>query len=242
VLGWRMTVVLAAAAGLALVAIVQPVRGGADAFRDRAHPILSVGSVLTPLRLVFAGAGLRRMALVSLAYSGMQSALAAFLVVYLHEDVGVPLVLAGIILSAAQIAGAGGRVLWGIVADRFVQPYHVLGGLGLTMTAAALTTGLFTPAWPVAAIFAVCVVFGGTAVAWNGVFLAQVARLAPAGRAGEVTGGTTFVTFSGVVIAPILFSAIVSTTSSYTIAFAAIAALTGIAGISFFLARGESET
>jgi uncharacterized membrane protein len=117
----------------------------------------------------------------------------------------------------------------------------VLGGLGLTMTAAALTTGLFTPGWPLPAVFAVCIVFGGTAVAWNGVYLAQIAKLSPPGRAGEATGGTSFVTFSGVVFAPILVSTVVSTTGSYTLAFAMIAALTGAAGLSFFLPqRGRS--
>jgi MFS family permease len=236
-LGWRMAVLLAAAACLALVLVVQPARAAADAARDPQHRLSGQNAVLTPLRLVFGLGELRRMALVSLAYSGMQSALGAFLVVYLHDEVGVPLVLAGVILSAAQIAGAGGRVVWGIVADRFAPPRVVLGGLGLTMTAAALMTGLFTPAWPVVAIFAVCVVFGGTAVAWNGVFLAQVARFAPPGRAGEVTSGVTFVTFSGVVVAPMLFTGIVSATGSYTSGFAAIAALTGIAGLSFFLSR-----
>jgi MFS family permease len=236
-LGWRMAVVLAAAACLLLVLVVQPVRAAADSEREPAHRLSGHNAVLGPLRLVFAGRELRRMALVSLAYSGMQSALGAFLVVYLHDDVGVPLVLAGVILSAAQIAGAGGRVVWGIVADRLAPPHAVLGGLGLIMTAAALTTGLFTPAWPVAAIFAVCIVFGGTAVAWNGVYLAQIARFAPPGRAGEVTSGTTFVTFSGVVVAPVLFSGIVSTTGSYTLGFATMAGLTGLAGVSFFLSR-----
>jgi MFS family permease len=236
-LGWRSTVLLLAAACLVLTVMVQPVRAAADAERDPTRPIFGHNAILGPLRLVFAQGELRRMALVSLAYSGMQSALSAFLVVYLHDGVGLPLVLAGVILSAAQIAGAAGRVLWGIVADRLAPPRAVLGGLGLTMTAAALTTGLFAPGWPIAAIFAVCIVFGGSAVAWNGVYLAQVARLAPPGRAGEITGGTTFVTFSGVVATPILFSAIVSTTGSYTPAFVAIALLTGVAGLSFFFAR-----
>jgi MFS family permease len=236
-LGWRPTVLLLAAACLMLTVLVQPVRASVDATRDPTHRLFGQNAVLGPLRLVFAQGELRRMALVSLAYAGMQSALGAFLVVYLHDDVGLSLVLSGIILSAAQIAGAAGRVLWGIVADRLAPPRYVLGGLGLTMTAMALTTGLFTPDWPVGAIFAVCIVFGGSAVAWNGVYLAQVARLAPPGRAGEVTGGTTFVTFSGVVATPIVFSTIVSTTASYTLAFAAVAALTGVAGVSFFFAR-----
>jgi hypothetical protein len=66
--------------------------------------------------------------------------------------------------------------------------------------------------------------------------------LAPPGRAGEATGGTSFVTFSGVVFAPVMFSIIISTTGSYTIAFATIAALTGAAGLSFFLTPRGGRT
>ncbi|HEX2116449.1 MAG TPA: MFS transporter [Alphaproteobacteria bacterium] len=234
-IGWQQAALATAAACVVLVLLVQPARERVDVARDRTRRIFAGGLFAGPLRLVFLDAALRRMALVSFAYSGMQSALSAFLVIYLHHDVGIPLVLAGIVLSAAQIAGASGRIIWGIVADRLAKPRHVLGGLGVIMTAAALTTGLFTPAWPLPAIFAVCIVFGGTAVAWNGVYLAQIARLAPPGRAGEATGGTSFVTFSGVVAAPVLFSAIVSSTGSYALAFATIAAMTGAAGLSFFI-------
>ena len=49
--------------------------------------------------------------------------------------------------------------------------------------------------------------FGATAIGWNGVQLAEVARLAPPGTAGEVTGATGFVTFAGVVIGPPLVRA-----------------------------------
>jgi MFS family permease len=238
--GWQAAALLVAAACVALAVIVQPMRNRLDIARDRDRRVFARGLFIGPLRLVFRSPPLRRMALVSFAYSGMQTALSAFLVTYLNDGLGMPLVLAGIVLSAAQIAGVGGRILWGHVADRLARPDHVLGGLGLAMTAAALTAGWFTPDWPLAAILAVCIVFGGTAVAWNGVFLAQVARLSPPGRAGEVTGGTAFVTFSGVMVTPATFSAIVSATGSYGLAFAAAAVLTFAAGLSLFLFPGRS--
>ena len=53
--------------------------------------------------------------------------------------------------------------------------------------------------------------------------------------AGEVTGGTAFVTFSGVMATPATFSAIVSATGSYGLAFAAVAVLTFVAGLSLLL-------
>jgi MFS family permease len=233
--GWQAAAAIVAGACVALAFIVQPLRDGLDTARDRDRRVLARGLFAGPLRLVFRSPPLRRMALASFAYSGMQTALSAFLVTYLNDGLGMPLVLAGIVLSAAQIAGVGGRVLWGLVADRLARPDHVLGGLGLAMTAAALTAGWFTLDWPLAAIFAVCIVFGGTAVAWNGVYLAQIARLSPPGRAGEVTGGTAFVTFSGVMVTPVAFSAIVSATGSYGVAFAAVAVLTFVSGLSFLI-------
>ena len=237
--GWQAAALLVAGACIVLAFIVQPMRDGLDIARDRDRRVFARGLFIGPLRLVFRSPPLRRMALASFAYSGMQTALSAFLVTYLNDGLGMPIVLAGIVLSAAQVAGVGGRILWGLVADRLAKPDHVLGGLGLAMTAAALAAGWFSLDWPLAAIFAVCIVFGGTAVAWNGVYLAQIARLAPPGRAGEVTGGTAFITFSGVMATPAAFSAIVSATGSYGLAFAAVAVLTLVAGLSFFVMPGK---
>ncbi len=176
----------------------------------------------------------------SLAFSGMQVSLGTFLVTYLAEAIGLAVVTAGAVLSAAQAAGVGGRVFWGIVADRYGAPLAVLGALGIAMSACALATGAFTPDWPLAAIFAVSILFGGTAVAWNGVFLAQVARLSPPGRAGEVTGGTSFLTYGGVMIAPAVFSAILAATGSYEMGFAAVAMMTLAGGISFLRAAARA--
>ena len=47
--------------------------------------------------------------------------------------------------------------------------------------------------------------FGATAVGWNGVFLAEIASLAPRERISDATGGSAFFTFLGVVVTPPLF-------------------------------------
>lgn len=234
--GWRAAVLAAGAACALLAFALQPLRAGFDRGRDPAQPFFARSFISGPLRLVFRDARLRRIAIASFAYSGMQVTLSTFLVTYLHERIGLSVVAAGLMLSAAQIAGALGRVGWGVVADRFVAPHLVLGLLGLAMGAFAIVVGLFTPAWPAAAILLACVAFGGTAVAWNGVFVAQVVRLAPAGRIGEATGGTAFLTFGGVLVAPIVFSTILALTGSYLAGFAAIAALTAALGLSFLTA------
>jgi hypothetical protein len=74
-------------------------------------------------------------------------------------------------------------------------------------------------------VLAVCALYGATAVGWNGVFLAEVARLAPEGRVAYLTGGTQFFTFAGVLIGPPLIGAIAAAAGSYGAGFVATAAL-----------------
>jgi len=69
-------------------------------------------------------------------------------------------------------------------------------------------------------------VFGASAVGWNGVYLAEVARQAPPGMASVATGGTLTVTFFGVVVGPPLFGLIVNLTGTYRAGYAAVGALT----------------
>ena len=68
-----------------------------------------------------------------------------------------------------------------MVADNWVKPRLLLGMLGVGMSVAAFMTALISSAWPAAAVFVVSLVYGATAVGWNGVYLAEVARIAPAG-------------------------------------------------------------
>ncbi|MDH4182411.1 MAG: MFS transporter, partial [Betaproteobacteria bacterium] len=85
---------------------------------------------------------------------------------------------------------------------------------------------LATAAWPVDAsvwpLFVVLALFGASAIGWNGVMLADVARLSPPGRAGAITGATSFVTFAGVVCGPSVFSLLAATAGSYRAGFVAI--------------------
>jgi hypothetical protein len=98
---------------------------------------------------------------------------------------------------------------------------------------------LLTPEWSRVAVLAVCALYGATAVGWNGVFLAEVARLAPEGRVAVLTGGTQFFTFGGVLLGPPLFGAIASATGSYGVGFVAAAVLPLLA-VAGMIARARS--
>ena len=162
---------------------------------------------------------LRRLALASLAFSAMQTCFSAFIVTFLTGPVGIDLVTAGLVLAVAQAAAMGGRILWGWIGDRLMPPRRVLCLLGLAMAASCVALALVTASWPVLLLGAVAMVLGATGVAWNGVFLAEVARLAPAGNAGTATGGALAFTFMGAVIGPSVFSGLVDWTGSYRLAY-----------------------
>lgn len=118
--------------------------------------------------------------------------------------------------------------------------------LGAVMAAAAIVTGWFAPVMPVFLLVPVVALFGATAIGWNGVFLAEVAHLAPKGRAGEATGGALFFTYAGVVFGPSLFGIAVEVlpgdyASAFT--FFGLAALGGglLSGLAARIAKTEVE-
>jgi MFS family permease len=180
---------------------------------------------------------LRRIAVVSFFFSTMQLCLVSFLVTYVIENVAMTLVQAGGLLSAAQVSGVIGRILWGAVADRYVKPRIMLGVLGIAMAAGALATALFTPQWPYPAILVTCALFGAVAIGWNGVYLAEVARVAKPEFAAVATGGTLFFTFLGVLLGLPAFSAIVDNTGSYPLGFIAVAVAALVCGVVLLIAQ-----
>ncbi len=224
-LGWRTSAMSVGLTCIALAAAIQPYRASVDLaqhFDRQKKP----ASLLEPLRLVLAHPRLREMAFASCTYSGMQASLSTFLVIYLNQRIGFSVPLAGAALATAMAAGIIGRISWGVVADNWVKPRALLGILGVTMSVGAALTATFTPTWPLVAVFAVSFAYGATAIGWNGVYLSEVARIAPAGKAGAATGASLAMTYAGVVVLPIMFWVIVVLSNSYAAAFAAAGVLT----------------
>ena len=105
-------------------------------------------------------------------------------------------------------------------------------------TSAAATFG-FTGSWPYTAILVVSAFFGASAVGWNGMYLAEVVRLAPPGKAGTATGGTLFFTFFGGVIAPPLFGAIAGAGHRYSFAYLVFAVPIFLLGLLLVSGKGN---
>ena len=223
--GWQLAALVCGGTCIALTLALQPMRTRVDP-RARAAVETAAGGPFEPLRLVLSQPRLREMGLASFTYSGMQMCLGSFLVVFLHEHARFGLSLAGAALSTAMVAGIGGRLLWGVVADNWVKPRLLLGLLGVGMSLAAFAMAAVTATWAAAAVFLLSAAYGATAVGWNGVYLSEVAHIAPPGRAAAATCASLALTYSGVMVLPSLFWAIVAMRGSYAAAFVATGLLT----------------
>ena len=191
---------LIAAIALAAAVVFLMLRPGYDPLTRDALAGRSQGA----LALVRSDPVIRRLALVSMPFSAMQLGLNAFLVTYLTATLGLAHVAAGVLLAAAQAGGLIGRLGWGAVATRLGASTGLISGLGLGMAAAAATMALLPAGAPFGLLMAVAFLFGLTASGWNGVFLAEVARVAPEGRLSETTGAVLAASYAGLVVGPII--------------------------------------
>ena len=228
--GWKISAVWVAGVNLMLVFFLNPYRKRFDT--ERSHRVrLSWKNAIEPIKMTLLHPDLRRLGITSFFFSIMQLCLVSFLVTYLIEHIEMTLIQAGGLLSVAQVSGVIGRIVWGAFADRCVSPRIMLGVLGIAMTGGAIAAALFSPHWPYPAILSACALFGATAVGWNGVYLAEVARVAKPELTGMATGGTLFFTFLGILLGLPAFSMVVEITGSYPLGFVIVALTTCLCGI-----------
>lgn len=219
---WQAALLLVALCCVLCAALAQPLRHALDADRDASRP-LRLGSLAHPIHLVLSHRALSTLAICSFFFSATQLSLVTYLVTYLYDSLAYGLVAAGFALAVSQTAGMGGRVFWGYVADRFLGARRMLAALGALMALCCVATALLNPAMPTLLVWGILALFGASAIGWNGVYLAEVARQAPKGQASVATGGTLAFTFLGVVLGPPLFGALSGLFGSYRAGYAALA-------------------
>lgn len=225
--GWRAALLLVTALAIAMVVLLQFPRGRWDQRSGRPLP-LSWAQVFDGISLIWREPPLRYLSLMALCFAGVQLCLMTFTVTLLVAESGYSLVQAGLVLSVVQLAGAVGRIVWGWAADRTRSSTSVLIALGAIMLVANLAVTRIDAGWSAAWILFVFVAMGSTAIGWNGVFLAEVARLASTSHASTATGGALFFTFAGVLIGPSAFAAVYGRLQSYTGTFVVAAILAAI--------------
>lgn len=237
--GWRAGVLTIAGFAVVVAVAIQPLRRPLDAERDRAARI-SFGGVLrdavASLALLRGEAALRRLTVMACGYGIVQFCFLTFFVAYQVAVLGAELAEAGLRMAAAQVLGVLGRVFWALLADRWgARP--VLLACGIGAAAAAFALAMAGPSWPGVLVLLAAMLMGATAVGWNGVMLAEAARIAPGGQVGAATAALSFCFSLTMLVAPPGFSALVGITGGYGAGFlmCGAAALVG----AFAITRGR---
>jgi hypothetical protein len=98
------------------------------------------------------------------------------------------------------------------------------------------------PDWPGFILTLAGMGMGATAIGWNGVFLAETARLAPPGQVGATTAATGFVFGACMLVGPPLFSVMVQASGGYALGFG-LCVVTALIGAGLVRgARGVART
>ena len=234
--GWQMAGIIVAFLGVLLISGLNFFQLKIDSTIIQ-NTVVSRDGLLEPLKIIFGNQRLKELAVSSSVFSGMQMSLGTFLVVLLTESANFSITVAGGALSAAMIAGALGRLFWGFISDTLLSPRSVLGFLGLVMSVSAFLTSTISESWSLFFIYLLAVVFGSSAVGWNGVYLAEVANIVESDKVGKATGGSLTVTYSGVVLFPIIFWIIYAVTGSYAVPFVFLGCLSFLRGGMFFIPK-----
>jgi MFS family permease len=98
-----------------------------------------------------------------------------------------------------------------------------------------LATAFLTATTPQVWVWVILTVFGASAIGWNGVYLAEVARQAPQGKASMATGGTLAFTYLGVVLGAPVFGGLSSFFGTYRAGFLTLMLASAVCGVVLLL-------
>jgi MFS family permease len=215
--GWRVTMLLCAAACAIFVLILQPLRKIFDTDRVPTRTF-RMSDFKATLTVVLATPVLRAMSFACLAFNGLQAVVTAYFVVYL-TTIGYTPVAAGFVFSVAVAVAVPGRIVWGWLGSSYVTPRMMMAGLALGMAGSAGLFAFCSAGWPTLLVGLIACALSATALSWHGILLAESARAAPEDMRGGVTGGVLSFGQVGALALPLTYSGLLDLTGSYGAGF-----------------------
>ncbi len=208
--GWPAALLLAILVSLSSALLISPLRAMMDSEREPArsiHPraILHRRNLLAPVTALRGHPLLISITALAMSFSLVQGSLFSFSVTYLTQR-GLSLERAGLAYACLQAAGVFARVFLGWLADRTGTPAANLTAQAYVAGATMWLYAYMPIDAPLAVVAGIATLTGFFSASWNGIYMAEVARLAPPDRVADATSGSTLFTFLGYVAGPSLFA------------------------------------
>ena len=225
---WPAALLLAVLVGLAATALINPARERLDIERDPGRAIgpaalFNPRKVAAPYLMMKANPALLSITALAFSFAVVQGTLFSFSVTYLVTDLHLALPVAGVVYACMQFAGVFARIFLGWLADRTGRPAENLTAQAFVAAAMVVGWAALPDQPPVLLAGLVAAATGFFAASWNGIYIAEVARLSPPDQIAEVTSSSVVVTFMGYVLGPSIFSWLVTWSGGYGVPFAAMA-------------------
>ncbi|HWX50040.1 MAG TPA: MFS transporter [Roseomonas sp.] len=243
-----LTVALGTVMGITLLTILvaQPFRRLLDSDRGAGRPgwgraLFAPAALVRSVGILRAHPSLPLLTALGASFSVMQACLMAFMATYMVTDHHASLAEAGRIVAVMQGASMVGRVVLGWAADRMG---HALRHLVVQAVISALAVVLLITAGETSslALYGCAALVGFTAIGWNGVHIAELARVAPSALVSDVTSAASLFGFLGSICGPLAFAALVGWSGSYAVTFLAVAGQLAAFGLAsaLFLRRAPA--
>lgn len=210
--GWRTTLLASILLVVALLLLLTraPARYNSSrplvSFSPRAF--LSPANFLRPIAVARELPGLASLVAAGCGFAMVHGAVTTFFVLYLVETQQMSSKEAASLFIVLQSTAILGRVVFGALADRVGSPLPVLRVLAPLSAASAFLLAAFTPEWPNTAYIASAFVIGLTVGTWNGLYLAEIARLAPVEKISSATAAAAVFGFATYTVTPPLVASL----------------------------------
>jgi predicted MFS family arabinose efflux permease len=182
------------------------------------------------LRDILTSPLLRLLTLTTVVFMATQVCLNLFVMSHAVRHWQLPVASAAGLVAVMQGAGLVGRLLWGRLAQRpGLSTLRLLGMLGLLMGSAGLALFLWPATPPTPALVLLLALLGLSASGWNGIMMAEIARVVGPARAGATSGAVLLFGYAGLALAPAGFAAFAAASGAVA-AFATLLALAGMMG------------
>ncbi len=199
---------------------------------DMSYPVTEVLKKPDVWLLAFAG----------FCMGAVQFAVNTHLVLYLNRELMLPIITSGGILAITQAGGILGKPGSGFLSDRLwghsrAKVFTLLSGISCLICLLVAFGGSSLSLM----LYPVMFILGMTAFGWGGINLTLAAEFAGPKFVGVVTSMIVVINLAGFTFGPVFFGYIVDVSSSYSIAWLALAICSGLAIIALLFVREDKR-
>lgn len=166
---------------------------------------------------------LKHKALILISFCAMglsagQMMLNTYIVLFAYEKLGYTLFLAGLLLVISEVFGSLGRILWGMISDKYLYSNRIIVLITISTVAGclAIILSLLGEGFPYVLITLIVGVLGFCISGFNGIWMNAATELVPKEQSGASSGISIMLGTMGVLIGPPIFG-VITDYSSYSL-------------------------